>query len=196
MSDPTDKSTQRREATDRRRSLSHEQRTNASLAIAETVKGLPSFQRARHVALYLPTDYEVNTWPLAHSAWRMRKRIFAPIVRKTGNLRFCELTTNSKLVRNKYGIAEPSAGVSIDPKRLDVVLLPLVAFDSNAYRLGWGGGYYDRTFAFANLRHLYSKPKLIGLGFACQQLPAVVRDAWDIPLFQVVTESSVITRER
>ncbi|MEM7501997.1 MAG: 5-formyltetrahydrofolate cyclo-ligase [Pseudomonadota bacterium] len=196
MSEQTDKSTQRREATERRRSLSAEQRTNASLAIAETVKGLPSFQRARQIALYLPTDCEVNTWPLAHSAWRMRKRIFAPIVRKTGNLRFCELTTKSKLVHNKYGIAEPSAGDSIDPKRLDVVLLPLVAFDSNAYRLGWGGGYFDRTFAFANLRHLYSKPKLIGLGFACQELPTVVRDAWDIPLFQIVTESSVVTRER
>ncbi len=196
MAGQTDKRTQRKEATERRASLSPDQRTNASLAIAETVKGLPSFQRAQYIALYLPTDNEVNTWPIAHCAWRMRKRIFAPIVRKRGNLRFCELTTDSKLVYNKYGIAEPSDGVFIDPKQLDVVLVPLVAFDLEAHRLGWGSGYYDRAFAFANLRHLYSKPKLIGLGFACQQLPSIAHDTWDIPLFQIVTEANVVNRQR
>lgn len=196
MHGKNDKAAQRRAAIAARGSLSREQQTDASLTIADSATALPGFRRARRIAIYLPTDSEVNTWPIAHCAWRMRKRIFAPIVRKSGKLHFCELTPESKLASNRYGIAEPVDGQSIDPKRLDIVFVPLVAFDSLGYRLGWGGGYYDRSFGFAKLRHSYSKPKLIGLGFACQQLPSVVHDAWDIPLFQVVTEADVHTYQR
>jgi 5-formyltetrahydrofolate cyclo-ligase len=68
----------------------------------------------------------------------------------------------------------------------DIVLMPLLGFDQYGTRLGYGGGYYDRTLA-----SLQKKPKLVGLAFAVQELPLIPRDAHDIPLDYVITEAGV-----
>ena len=188
------KTDQRTRALERRRSVSAADRAAASLAIADEALRLPAYQRSKYVAIYLPTHEEVNTWPIAERAWRMKKRVFAPVVRKGGKIAFLELTSKTPLRENAFAILEPVGTKQIDAKRLDIAYTPLVAFDDRCERIGWGGGYYDRCFAFANLRQFFAKPKLVGLAFDCQRVDRVTNNALDIPLFQIVTEKSTYTR--
>ena len=118
----------------------------------------------------------------------MKKHTFAPVVEKDRRLCFRELTPESSLFRDKFGIYTPLDGAEIEPRELDVVLAPLVAFDANNHRIGMGGGYFDQTFAFLKWRNLYFHPRLIGLSFACQQVEKIAPNPWDIRLFYVVTE--------
>jgi 5-formyltetrahydrofolate cyclo-ligase len=83
----------------------------------------------------------------------------------------------------------PDKGDVIAAHKLDLVLLPLVAFDDNRQRIGMGGGYYDRTFSFLRGRRQLLKPKLVGLAFACQKVPEIVASPWDIRLYCIITES-------
>ena len=132
---------------------------------------------------------EVDTWPLIDRAWRMKKRIFAPIVEKNFTMHFCEVTAKSKLVFNRYGLSEPEDGEIIAPRALDVVITPVVAFDDDGNRLGMGGGYFDRTFSFLKHRKFLFHPKLIGLAFSCQRVDKIAANPWDIRLFCVIDET-------
>lgn len=188
------KSAQRKLALRARRALPEDERRDASSTICERALRLPCWQRAKCIAVYIPAAEEVDTWSLIERGWRMKRRIFAPRVRKNGQMQFREFSARSRLSENRFGILEPLEGEVIAPRRLDVVFAPLVAFDTRCERIGWGGGYYDRTFAFANLRHFLARPKLIGLAFACQRVDRVADSSLDVSLFQVVTESTNYTR--
>jgi hypothetical protein len=98
----------------------------------------------------LSMQEEVDTWPLIDRALRMKKRIFAPVIEKNFVMQFCELSSESKLIFNQYGLPEPQDGEIIEPRALDVVITPIVAFDDDGNRIGMGGGYFDRTFSFLN----------------------------------------------
>jgi len=171
-----------------RRSLGDDERRFASRSIAEQVFAASWFRRARHIACYLSTDDEVDTWPIFSRAWRMNKRIFAPVVDRNLNMRFVEVTANTDLLRSRFGAYEPRDGFSVHPSKLDIVLAPLVAFDDRNNRVGMGGGCYDRTFAFLNHRQCYFRPRLIGLAFACQQVEKIAANPWDIRLSGVLSE--------
>ena len=133
----------------RRRSAMHpSERHKASEKIAESVIHSCWFQRSGTIACYLSVPGEVETWRIIARAWRMKKRVFAPVVEKNGLMRFREITAESTLIANVQGIYEPRDGDFIEPRLLDVVLAPLVAFDKNNNRIGMGGGYFDRTFSF------------------------------------------------
>ena len=172
-----------------RRILNYEEREFASELICAAAIRAPFFQRAKFIACYLPADDEVNCWRLIKRAWLMKKRIFVPTVQKNSKLRFVEFRDNSETHTNKYGLDEPVSEVDIDPRKLDVVFTPLVAFDSNGNRIGMGGGYYDRAFSFLKNRQHLQKPKLVGLAFDCQWVENIGASTWDIPLFCVFTES-------
>ncbi len=133
---------------------------------------------------------EVDTWPLIERAWRMKKRIFAPVVEKNFVMRFCELTPESPLVLNHYGLPEPQDGNIIAPRALDLVITPVVAFDADGNRIGMCGGYFDRTFSFLSNRQFLFHPKLIGLAFACQRVEKITPNHWDIRVFCVVNETT------
>ena len=194
MSQPELKAEQRARALSLRRSLTAADRTAASFTITDAALKLPAYQRAKCVAIYIPMNEEVDTWPIAERAWRMKKRVFAPALRRGGKIAFLELTAQTPLRENAFAIPEPVDTEQIDAKRLDIAFTPLVAFDDRCERIGWGGGYYDRSFAFANLRQSFSKPKLVGLAFDCQRLERVANEPLDIPLFQIVTESFTYSR--
>lgn len=99
---------------------------------------------------------------------------------------FSKYTPETQLTLNRYNISEPKNSVEILPEKLDLVILPLVGFDGSGYRLGMGGGYYDRTFATISER-----PFLLGLGFEAQHLPELPHDDWDVRLNAVLTEKQV-----
>lgn len=109
-------------------------------------------------------------------------------------LKFVEYKKNDFLQLNKYSILEPvfSAEKLLEEKKLDVVLVPLLAFDLNGHRLGSGGGYYDRTFSFLVSRERPLKPYLIGIGYNVQQSNDLEEDEWDIVLDGMLTDKKLI----
>ena len=145
--------------------------------------------RARSVAVYLAADGEADPAPVATCAYARGQRIYAPVLLGE-TLRFARLTYDTPLRENRFGILEPVTGDCIDPRHLDVVIAPLVAFDDSGTRIGMGGGFYDRCFRFLKERTHWLRPRLIGLAFEFQRLQTVSRSAWDIPLWAAVTERS------
>jgi 5-formyltetrahydrofolate cyclo-ligase len=98
-----------------------------------------------------------------------------------------------KLIKNRYGILEPPINNQrLTPTwSLDLVLMPLVAFDAKGNRLGMGAGFYDRTFDVHN--HPYRpKPKLLGLAYDFQETSGLKPEPWDVPLDYIVTPSRII----
>ncbi len=170
--------------------LSADERERASEKIVDTVIRSSWFRRSKFVACYLPMPEEVDTWTLIDRAWRMKKRIFAPIIKKNLVMQFRELTAESKLVFNQFGLREPQDGEIIAPRALDLVITPVVAFDDDCNRLGMGGGYFDRTFSFLGNRQYLFHPKLIGLAFSCQRVEKIAPNPWDIRVFRVIDETT------
>jgi 5-formyltetrahydrofolate cyclo-ligase len=172
-----------------RQNLKREERNAASETICAAAINSTLFEQANLIACYLASDDEVNCRRLIERAWRMKKRIFLPVLQKHSELKFVEFLSDSKTRTNKYGLEEPVGDNEIDPHILDLVFTPLVAFDLQGNRIGMGGGYYDRTFSFLNEQHNESRPTLVGLAFDCQRVEQIGASTWDIPLFSVFTES-------
>jgi 5-formyltetrahydrofolate cyclo-ligase len=105
-------------------------------------------------------------------------------------MRFVELTGRQR--RNRLGIHEPESFRMIGARWLDVVFLPLVGFDACGVRLGMGGGYYDRAFAFRRWRAVWHAPRLIGLAYSFQQVEGLTAAAHDVRLDAVVTEERIV----
>ncbi len=94
--------------------------------------------------------------------------------------------------RNRLGIEEPQDTPSIGARWLDIVFLPLVGFDRFGLRLGTGGGFYDRAFAFRQARHAWHAPRLIGIAYAFQEVERISPHPHDVPLDAVITEKGII----
>jgi 5-formyltetrahydrofolate cyclo-ligase len=89
--------------------------------------------------------------------------------------------------RGVWNIPIPAEGETVIP---DVLIAPLVGFDSSGFRLGYGGGFYDRTIA-----HCQVKPLIIGIGFELGRLPTIYPQAHDIAMDLIVTENSYCARD-
>jgi 5-formyltetrahydrofolate cyclo-ligase len=173
-----------------RADLSSVSRDEASTRICDTVIRAGFFRRSRNVACYLPSDVEVDTWPIIARAFTMGKQVSAPVLRKNGSMGFRVLDSDSELLPNQFGLLEPQDGEFIDPHHLDIVITPLVAFDAVGNRVGMGSGYFDRAFSFLRTRRTWLHPKLIGVAFECQRVKKITPNPWDIGLFRVFTETS------
>ena len=175
------KSAVRTSVRDLRRSLAASARRQAARRAARHLARAVRIWSARHVAVYLSMAEEFDTAPLITLLRRNGCALYVPKLAGPGRLRFARLAAGTALRRNRYGIAEPVAAVR--PARLDLILLPLVAFDAQGRRLGMGGGYYDRLLARPRRR-----PLRVGLAFASQEVAAVPAEARDVRLDAVITE--------
>jgi len=146
------------------------------------------FTACNSVACYLPAQDEVDLCGVIERAWRMKKRVFAPVVEENFGMHFVQLTAQTELQKNKYGLWEPVAGLRISPRKIDLVITPVVAFDNFRHRIGMGSGYFDRCFAFLNHKGRWLRPKLLGLAFECQRVEKIKPNPWDIRLYRVITE--------
>lgn len=126
-------------------------RRTASARLARAVRRLPAYRRARWILFYLALDGEPETRPMMTQALADGKRVAAPITLTTRRMiRLAELTSVRRgLVMGPYGIAQPDPRRArrVDPRVLDLVVVPGLAFDAHGFRLGRGGGYYDRFLA-------------------------------------------------
>lgn len=175
----------------RRRALTGNERALAQARLTRAVRSLHAYRRAKHVAVYFAVDGEVDLRGLIAATIRRGVSVYAPQLAED-RLTFRALGANSALTTNIYGIPEPSDGEPIDARSIDLVLTPLVGFDRSGVRLGMGKGYYDRTFEFLKFRRTWLKPKLLGIGFAFQEIPKLDNAPWDIGLWGVVTDADTI----
>lgn len=170
----------------KRRSLSKTEQEKAATLITHRLFQHPAFKQAQKIALYLPFDGEVPTYSILKMALLAHKSCYAPVLANK-LLSFVKVETLTPLKANRFGILEPQYPhmKQISAQSLDVVLLPLVAFDKNCHRLGMGGGFYDKTFAF---KKRMPKPLLFGLAYDFQRVMHVPRGELDILLDGVITE--------
>jgi 5-formyltetrahydrofolate cyclo-ligase len=177
-----------------RRAISTEQRSVAAEAAAKLFSQHPLFQRSQFIATYLGKSDEFDAVPIIEEIWRAQKKCYLPVVQAPEEkiLNFMLFREGDSLRMNRYKILEPENTEKIAAEDLDLVLMPLVAFDLKQNRLGMGGGYYDHTFEFILEKKPQKKPLLIGLAYANQQVDHLPYDPWDVPLDGVLTEEKFI----
>ena len=176
----------------RRQALSEGERNQAAHRLGEHLVGLPEFRQARLIAAYLGVRGEIDLAPTIDAAWNDGKTVCIPLI-EGESMRFFEYARDTRLRPGPFGIRQPDPDteVAVDATALDLVLVPLVAFDPAGNRLGMGGGYYDRQFAFRRATP-DGRPRLAGVAHAFQQVPALPAAAWDVPLDLVATDQTVI----
>ncbi|MCK4742995.1 MAG: 5-formyltetrahydrofolate cyclo-ligase [Sulfuriflexus sp.] len=174
-----------------RRNLDLHERQQAAAWISSEILRSPLFMKAKHIAIYLSNDGEIDLSSVLHTAWQRNKRCYLPVLNKYGKkLSFAPYTANSIMRKNRFGIPEPivTKREIISPHQLDLVLAPLVAFDEQGNRMGMGGGFYDRSFSFLRQQQHWQHTKLIGTAYAFQQVEQLPAQAWDVPLSGAFTE--------
>ncbi|WP_299005335.1 5-formyltetrahydrofolate cyclo-ligase [uncultured Shewanella sp.] len=177
----------------RRRAISFDRQQAMSLKASQLILMQAPMLTAKHVALYLSQDGELDTKPLIEALWQKGIQIYLPRLHPfcSGHLLFLHFHENTPLLPNRFGILEPALHVTnvMPIENLDVMVTPLVAFDVNGQRVGMGGGYYDRTLAHWRERN---KPVPIGYAHDCQQVSHIEAQPWDMPLPYIVTPTKVI----
>jgi 5-formyltetrahydrofolate cyclo-ligase len=169
-----------------------EQRLAADKMTAVTIasKLIHKFER---VACYLANDGEIDTWPLIETLWSLNKQVYLPVVSHLPwtPLWFAPFTPGSDMKYNKFGIPEPltHARKRVTASQLDLVLMPVVAFDNSGNRLGMGQGYYDRSLKSLRHRKYWRRPVLAGVAHDFQCLDSISHEPWDIPLRYALTDN-------
>jgi len=186
-----------------RENLPIEIQQSVALKIKQSLINTEFFKQSKNIAVYSTMRGEVDTLPIIEAAWNANKNCYLPILRrdekKIPYLTFGRFNKDSKLIKNKYGIFEPTVPEieQLYGKNLDLIITPLVAFDKNCNRLGYGGGYYDRTFAFKNNvqnKNICFLPILIGIAYELQEIENLAIEPWDVPLDYVLTENKLFER--
>lgn len=179
---------------DARRAIPASERIAAATALADQLRGVPFAPDSGFAAGYWAMDGEIalHAWQLALPPGTT----YCLPVLGDGRLRFAPWRAGEPLVTNRFGIPEPDVPETalLDASAMRFVVVPLVGFDASGQRIGMGGGWYDRTFAFRSAAA--APPWLVGAGFALQQVDAVARESWDVGLDAVCTERATFLANR
>lgn len=137
--------------------------------------------------VYVSKDPEVDTLPLLRHLLGEKKRVVVPIIqREDRSLRLSYLTSLSTLRPSTFNVPEPIGNeIPAEAERIEVAVIPLVGFDRKGNRIGYGAGYYDR---FLQKNRQMMK---IGVAFACQEVPIVPAEPFDIRMDVIITEEGV-----
>ena len=171
-----------------RKLLSENDIEEMSLAIANKILTLPIWEKTYfHIFLPITEHHEVNTEFILHLLSGKDKEI---IVSKadfsTRNMTHFLLTDNTKIKKNEYGIPEPVDGIEVPSTKIDVVFVPLLAFDKKGHRVGYGKGFYDKFLSEC-------KPDTIKIGLSFFEPEELITDVFesDIKLDYCVTPDSI-----
>lgn len=181
----------RRHYRQQRKQLSQHQQHQHAQQLAAHFCRSRLFRSARRLACYLPADGEISPEGIMQKAWQYKKQLYLPILPPTGkSLFFAPYTPDTPMKANRFGIDEPDIHPChwIRARQLNLILLPLVAFDEQGNRMGMGGGYYDRSLSFSRHHKQWHSPHLIGLAHECQKAEQLPSEPWDVPLHGVATE--------
>lgn len=166
-------------------------RSTASNQICTRIRSLEQYRQAKRIALYFAVQGEIDLEPLWNSAPLQGKFCYFPVLNEDNlTLSFLPATPTTHFKKNRYGIPEPdvSHDLAIPVEELDLILMPLVAFDARCTRLGMGAGYYDRTFQDK------TNCTLFGVAYQFQRVEYIQPHPWDIPLDAVITQRAIYWR--
>jgi len=169
-----EKAALRRLFREKRNALSPEAHAALSLDACRLIQTLPLWQGSRTVLAYWPMGSELDIRPLLRLAWQEGKRLLLPrCVFHPRGLALCPVKSEAELLPGAYGIPEPTPGIGpVPPCQVDLALVPVVAMDEDGFRLGNGGGFYDRLLPRISCAYL--------VGFDQQRTQALPREAHDI----------------
>ena len=178
----------------RRNELDAKQRIAAAAGVLESLESLPEFVIDANVAGYWAVRGELPLNLAVASLTRREQQYFLPVLGQARQLRFAEYREGARLQGNRFGIPEPEVPTEAlqTAGDMDVILLPLLAFDRKGHRLGTGGGWYDSSLAFLGNELRPARPLLVGIGYGFQEVEAVSIEPWDIDLDYVATDAELI----
>jgi 5-formyltetrahydrofolate cyclo-ligase len=180
---PQSRAALRRRYRDARRELSPSDQRDHASSVARRFAASALMLCFKRFAVYAPSDGELDPGPIVEQLLAANKIVALPVVERSRELSFYRYRPTAALVRNRFDIPEPDTrtATTVPLATLDVVLLPLVAFDDAGARLGRGGGYYDATFA-------KRRALRVGLAHELQHHTALEHQPWDARLDGVITE--------
>ncbi|WP_075996943.1 5-formyltetrahydrofolate cyclo-ligase [Salaquimonas pukyongi] len=168
-----------------RRALSATLRQQMSDAISQSLMTALGEIGAQVISFYWPFRGEPDLRPLMEQLSAKGAVCSLPIVVEKGKpLSFKSWRQGEKLDRGVWNIPVPAGGETVTP---DIVVAPVVGFDPSCFRLGYGGGFFDRTLA-----SMGKKPRLFGVGYASQNLATIYPQPHDIPMDCIITEAGVV----
>lgn len=174
-----------------RRALSKSAQHKAAIALARNARSYRQLWAGKRILSYSAIAGEMNPQLLCD---RLSAAIYLPRITnyRTGRMQF--LAAGGSKQRNRLGILEPQIGRDhLIAQEFDAVLVPLLAFDRQGNRLGMGGGFYDRAFAFKHQSSYRKRPLLIGLAHHFQEAKSLATQNWDVPLDAIITDQELIT---
>ena len=180
----------------RRASVQADQRCRAEARMIQHLNHWSYLAQCESVACYLSVNSEFPTSKLIQQLHTLGKHVYLPLLDRSGDnrLTFQKIQPREPFQPNRFGIPEPlpCRHQQVDAENLDLIILPLVGFNKSGVRMGMGGGFYDRTLAFAKNTDLPQRPFLLGLAFACQQEETLTAQPWDVPLEATLTEEGFV----
>lgn len=181
----------RKDMISKRKSLTKNDVESKSLAILENIKSLNLIEDANHVMIYMDFRNEVATSEFINFLKLKGKKIYIPRVNTTTNeLDIYLISSNDDLILSNYGILEPNPeNEACDPKIIDLILSPGVAFTKDCYRLGYGGGFYDK-FLISTREDVI----VAALSFSMQIVDSIPVEAHDKQLNYIVTEDKIYSK--
>ena len=140
----------------------------------------------KNIGGYYPSNYEIDDLEILELLEKKKFNVSLPIIKKDNQMNFFKWSNSDPLKINKFGIPEPVSSRIFYP---DILLIPLVAFDSNLNRLGYGGGFYDR---YIQKIEKIKKIIKIGLAFSFQRTSSIPINQYDKRLDFIITEKEIL----
>ena len=140
----------------------------------------------KNIGGYYPSNYEIDDLDILDLLEKKNFKVSLPIIKKDNQMNFYGWSRNDPLKINKFGIPEPLSSKVFYP---DILLVPLVAYDSSLNRLGYGGGYYDR---YIEKIEKIKKVTKIGLAFSFQKISSIPINQYDKKLDFIITEKEIL----
>jgi 5-formyltetrahydrofolate cyclo-ligase len=190
MDETTEKRGIRRRILTLRNAMPREAVERASAEIVTSLKAMDEILRASVFMVYLSFGSEVLTDDLIRWGWEEGKRIVVPFCPPEGReMTACRIDGFDELEIGRYGIRAPAADRlrPVPGGEIDAIVVPAVAFDRRGYRVGYGGGYYDRFLPAA------PKAAKIGAAFACQIIEEIPVGPYDVKMDSLVTEEGILS---
>ena len=172
----------------KKRAILKNNNSNAFKTLQDHLKDLINFKNYKIIASFISFKSEISTQFLNEFLLNNGKILCLPIIKNNSEtLNFIEYNLKTKLVSGKFGIMQPS---DLSKEFLpEIILTPCLAFDENGFRLGYGGGYYDKTFSY--LKKIKHKFISIAVAFDDQKIDELVHDKYDQKIDYILTEKKL-----